>query len=92
MHVTHEVGGGGKRTAAMILQEEREGNRPLGRPPRRKVEDNSIIGLTEIRWEGLAWIDLAVDRKRWRDFVSRVVTSGSQIFQKSRSHFKILGV
>jgi hypothetical protein len=51
MRVAHEVGGAGGRggrTAAMVLQEEREGNRSLGRPPRRKVDDNSNIGLTEI--------------------------------------------
>jgi hypothetical protein len=66
------VGGVWGRTAAMVLQEEHEGNRPLGRPPGRKVGDNSNIGLTEI-WEGLVWIDLAVDRKKWRDFVTRVI-------------------
>jgi len=51
-----------------IRKDEREGNRP----PRRKVEDNSNIGLTEI-WEGLVWIGLAVDRKKWRDFVTKAI-------------------
>jgi len=56
----------------MVLQEEREGKRPLGRPSRRQVEDNTNIGLTGI-WEGLVWIDLAVDRKKWQDFVTRII-------------------
>jgi hypothetical protein len=46
MHVTLRSRGEGERTAAIVFQEEREGNRLLGRPPRRKAKDNSDVGLT----------------------------------------------
>jgi hypothetical protein len=35
-----------------------EGKRPLGRPRRRWV-DNIKMGLREIEWDGMVWIDLA---------------------------------
>jgi hypothetical protein len=35
-----------------------EGKRPLGRP-RRRVMDNIKIGVREIGWDGIHWIDLA---------------------------------
>jgi hypothetical protein len=38
-----------------------EGKRPLGRPRRRWV-DNIKIDLGEIGWDGMDWIDLALDR------------------------------
>jgi hypothetical protein len=38
-----------------------EGKRPLGRP-RRKWVDNIKMGLREMRWGGMDWIDLAQDQ------------------------------
>jgi hypothetical protein len=35
-----------------------EGNRPLGRPKRRWV-DNINMKLREIGWDGVDWIDMA---------------------------------
>jgi hypothetical protein len=43
---------GAKKNAYRILVGKPEGNRPLGRPRRRWV-DNIKIDLTEIRWYGL---------------------------------------
>jgi hypothetical protein len=39
-----------------------EGRRPLERPRSRWV-DNIKIGLREIGWDGVDWIDLAQDRE-----------------------------
>jgi hypothetical protein len=49
-----------------------EGNRPLGRPRRRWV-DNIKINLTEIGWDGGDWIDLAQDRDQRRALVNAVM-------------------
>jgi hypothetical protein len=49
-----------------------EGKRPLGRP-RRRWEDNIIMGLREIGWGGTDWIDLAQDRDQWRALVKTVM-------------------
>jgi hypothetical protein len=45
---------------------------PLERP-RRKWEDNIIIDLREIGWNGMDWIDLAQDRDQWRALVNTVM-------------------
>jgi hypothetical protein len=50
-----------KRNAYRILMGKPEGNRPLGRP-RHMWVDNIKIDLREIRWDGVDWIDLALDR------------------------------
>ena len=42
-----------------------EGNRPLARPTRR-WEDNIKMGLQEVEFGGMDWIELAQDRDRWR--------------------------
>ena len=43
-----------------------QGMRPVGRP-RRRWEDNIKMDLQEVGWAGgIAWIDLAQDRDRWR--------------------------
>jgi hypothetical protein len=55
---------GGTRNAYSIL----EGNRPLGRPGRRWV-DNIKMDLREIGWDGMDWIDLTQDRDQWRALV-----------------------
>jgi hypothetical protein len=48
------------------------GRRPLGRPRRRWV-NNIKIALREIEWDGTDWIDLAMDRGRWRALVNTVM-------------------
>jgi hypothetical protein len=44
----------------------------LGRP-RRVWVDNIKMGLREIEWGGMGWIDLAQDRDRWRALVNMVM-------------------
>jgi hypothetical protein len=47
--------------ASTVLVGKSEGNRPLGGPGRR-WEDNIKMGLLDIGWGGMDWIDLAQDR------------------------------
>jgi hypothetical protein len=47
-----------KRNAYSILVGKPEGKRPLGRPRRRWV-DNIEMGLREIGWDGMDWVDVA---------------------------------
>jgi hypothetical protein len=49
-----------------------EGKRPLGRPRRRSVDNIKIYPL-EIGWGGVAWIDLAQDRDKWRALMNVVM-------------------
>jgi hypothetical protein len=49
-----------------------EGNRPLGRPRRRWV-DNIKMHLRELGWDGMDSIDLADDRDQWRALVNTVL-------------------
>jgi hypothetical protein len=35
--------------------------------------DNAKIDLSEIRWDGIDWIDLAQDRGQWRASVNKVM-------------------
>jgi hypothetical protein len=49
-----------------------EGRRPLEIPRCRWV-DNMKIGLKEIGWGGMEWIDLAEDRDQWRALVNMVM-------------------
>jgi hypothetical protein len=44
----------------------------LGRP-RRRWEDNVKMGLREIGWGGMDWIDLAQDRNQWRALLNKVM-------------------
>jgi hypothetical protein len=60
------------RGAYRILVGRPEGRRPLGRP-RRRWEDNIKIDLQEVGWNGVAWIDMAEDRDRWRALVNAVM-------------------
>jgi hypothetical protein len=46
-----------------------EGKRALGRPRHRWVY-NIKMGLKEIRWGGIDWIDLAKDRDQWMALVA----------------------
>ena len=48
------------------------GKRPLGRP-RGRWEDNNKIGLQEVGCEGMDWVEVAQDRKRWRALVNAVM-------------------
>jgi hypothetical protein len=50
----------------------REGKRPLGRSRRRWV-DNIRMGLGEVGWDDVDWIDLAQDRYRRRALVNSVL-------------------
>jgi hypothetical protein len=63
---------GAKRNAYRILVGKTEGNRPLGRPRCRWV-DNIKMDLREIGWGGMNWIDLAQDRDQWRALVNMVI-------------------
>jgi transcription termination factor 2 len=63
---------GETRNAYRILVGKSEGNRPLGRPRRRWV-DNIKMDLGEIGWDGRDWIELAKDRDQWRAHVKTVV-------------------
>jgi hypothetical protein len=49
-----------------------EGNRPVGRPRRRCV-DNIKMDLREIGWGSMDWINLARDRDQWRAPVNTVL-------------------
>jgi hypothetical protein len=63
---------GDKRNAYRILVGKLEGKRPVGRSGRRWV-DSIKIGLREIRWDGMDWIDLAQNRGQWRALVNTVM-------------------
>jgi hypothetical protein len=49
-----------------------EGNRPLGRPRRRWV-DNIKIDLRERGWNGMEWSDLVQDRDQSKALVNTVM-------------------
>jgi len=49
-----------------------EGKRPLGSSRRRK-EDNIKMGLLEVGYWCMDWIELAHDRDRWRALVNAVL-------------------
>ena len=49
-----------------------EGKIPLGKLWRRR-EDNIKMGLQEVGYGGMDWIDLAQDRDRWRTLVTAIM-------------------
>jgi hypothetical protein len=55
-----------------VLVGKPEGKRPLGRP-RRRWEDNIKMDLQEVVCGGMDWIELALDRDRWRALVNAVM-------------------
>jgi hypothetical protein len=62
---------GEKRNAYRILVGKPEGEKPLGRPRRRWV-DNIKMDLREIGWDGVDWNHMAQDRNQWRDLVNTI--------------------
>jgi hypothetical protein len=66
---------GVKRNACRILMRKPERKRPLGRP-RHRWEDNIKMGLREIGWDGMDWIDLTQDTDQWRALVYTVMNFG----------------
>jgi hypothetical protein len=63
---------GKKGNAYRILVGKPEERRPLERPRHRWV-DNIRMGLREIEWGGMDWIDLAQDRDQWKALVNTVM-------------------
>ena len=55
---------GYRRGAWRVLIDRLEGRRPLGRRTPR-WEDNIIMDLPEVGWDGKVWTDLAQDRDSW---------------------------
>jgi hypothetical protein len=70
--VGHVARMGVKINAYRLLVGKPEGNKPLGRPRCRWV-DNIKIYLREIGWDDMDWIDLAQDRNQWRALVNTVM-------------------
>jgi len=62
---------GEDRGVHRVLVGKHEGKRPLG-IPRRRWEDNIKMVLQENGGDGGDWIELAQDRNRWRELVSKV--------------------
>jgi hypothetical protein len=63
---------GERKGAYRALVGKPEGGRPLGRL-RRRWEDNVKMDLREVGWGGMDWINLALDRDRWRAVVNTVM-------------------
>jgi hypothetical protein len=63
---------GEKKNVYRLLVGKPEGKRPLGRSRRRWI-DNIKMDLLEIELNVLDWIDLALDRYRWRALVNSVM-------------------
>jgi hypothetical protein len=64
---------GEKKNAYMILVGKPEGQRPIGRPRYRWV-DNIKMDFGEIEWGGMNWIDLAQNRDQWKILVNTVLS------------------
>jgi len=62
---------GERRGVYRVLEGKPEGKRPLGRPRRRW--DNIKMGLQEVGWRSMNWVDLAQDRDRWRALLNAVM-------------------
>ena len=61
-----------RRGTYRVLLGKPEGRRTLGRP-RRRGNGNIKMDLQEIRWKNVNWIDLALDRDKWRGLVNAVM-------------------
>jgi hypothetical protein len=53
------------RSVYRVLVGKPEGKRPLGRP-RRRWEVNIKMDLYDVGCWGIDWVELALDRNRWR--------------------------
>jgi hypothetical protein len=62
---------GEERGGHRVLVGKPEGKRPLGRP-RRRWEDNIKMDVQEVGGGRGDWMELALDRDRWRAFNSDV--------------------
>ena len=69
---------GVRRGSYRVLVGKPEGERPYGRPKRRRG-DNMKMGLQEMRWVSIGWINLTQDRNRWRAFVNAVMEPSGPI-------------
>jgi hypothetical protein len=63
---------GERKGVYKVLIGKPERKRPLGRP-RRRWEDNIKTDLQEFGFGGMDWIELALDRDRWRVLVDTVM-------------------
>jgi len=63
---------GEMRDAYRVLVGKREGKRPLVKS-RHRWEDNIKMDLQEVGLGGMGWIDLGLNRGRWRAFVKAVM-------------------
>jgi len=63
---------GERRGVYRVLVGKPEGKRPLGRP-RRRWENNIKMDLQEVVYGGMDWIELTLDRDRWRARVKAVM-------------------
>ena len=68
--IENEIGGNvarmvESRGVRRVLVGKLEGKRPLRRP-RHRWEDSIKMDLQEVRYGGMAWIDLTQDRNGWR--------------------------
>jgi hypothetical protein len=63
---------GETRNEYRILVWKPEGNRSLGKPRRRYV-DNIKMNLREVEWCAMDWIDLAQARDQWRALVNTLM-------------------
>jgi hypothetical protein len=57
------------RNAYNILVRNPEGKRPLG-IPRCARKDNTRMGIKEIKWKGVDWVHLILDRDQRRAVVN----------------------
>jgi hypothetical protein len=67
----HVAGIAENMKAYRLLVGKPEGERPLGRPRRRWVNNIRMV-LSEVGWGDMDWIRLAQDRNRWRALVNSV--------------------
>jgi hypothetical protein len=63
---------GDTRGAYRVLVGRPERKKALGRP-RRKREDNIKMGIQEMGWGNMDWIDMAQERDRWGAVVNAVM-------------------
>ena len=63
---------GERRGVYKVLVGKPEGERPLGRPRRRR-KDNIKMDLQEVGCGDMEWIDLVPGRDRWRELVNAVM-------------------